>query len=661
MAFCDQVNKEIEGAQIAVKLLAHKIQSPQERESLYALTTLEGCVKNCGKKFHQEIGKFRFLNEIIKVVSPKYLGKNTTEKVKKRCIELIYTWSKGLPHETKIDDAYKMLKQQGVVKEDPVYMEKTLDTFPPPPNREKNPIFDDHEKADLLQKLLRSKNPQDLQAANRLIKNMVKQDTERMDKVSRRINQLQEINNNIKLLNEMLAHYSKEVSSQSDRDMMKELCDTLEKLRPNLFRLASDVDEKDNSGINDILSTNDDVMRVLSNYKKLVEGITTSDDSSLAGSVNLSSLLDLNEPSTPTKQAPAPGTAPSTEILDEELLALGLGDSKTENSTGSSLLGDLDDLFSAVTQQNSMPSTQTALQTSNMFSMPSVPGGTFQSQPLNQFNTSQPTQLPTQPAVYNTHTFSQSQPNVQGWSFTGQSSAAPGQQNKTAQQPATNTLDDIDLLGQSLLQQSLPKDYTKPTIPPEKKTLNQMVNKPTDGPLLATISPLTTSQTTVTISSPVTSITAPNPVTSPPIQQGVQPLTNIFVALEAVQPGSAPPINAYDKNGLKIVIHVGKNKPREDVHVMVVSIMSTNTSPVKTFAFQAAVPKAMKVKLQPPSATDLPAYNPILPPSAITQVMLLANPHNYPKERIRLKYKITYNMDSETRSDMGEVDNLVFT
>jgi len=62
--------------------------------------------------------------------------------------------------------------------------------------------------------------------------------------------------------------------------------------------------------------------------------------------------------------------------------------------------------------------------------------------------------------------------------------------------------------------------------------------------------------------------------------------------------GSAPPINAYDKNGLKIVIHVGKNKPREDVHVMVVSIMSTNTSPVKTFAFQAAVPKVCMMKIQ---------------------------------------------------------------
>jgi ADP-ribosylation factor-binding protein GGA len=34
----------------------------------------------------------------------------------------------------------------------------------------------------------------------------------------------------------------------------------------------------------------------------------------------------------------------------------------------------------------------------------------------------------------------------------------------------------------------------------------------------------------------------------------------------------------------------------------------------------------MKVKLQPPSAIELPPYNPILPPSAITQVMILANP-----------------------------------
>jgi hypothetical protein len=35
----------------------------------------------------------------------------------------------------------------------------------------------------------------------------------------------------------------------------------------------------------------------------------------------------------------------------------------------------------------------------------------------------------------------------------------------------------------------------------------------------------------------------------------------------------------------------------------------------------------MKVRLQPASRSDLPIYNPILPVSAITQVMLIANPN----------------------------------
>lgn len=34
----------------------------------------------------------------------------------------------------------------------------------------------------------------------------------------------------------------------------------------------------------------------------------------------------------------------------------------------------------------------------------------------------------------------------------------------------------------------------------------------------------------------------------------------------------------------------------------------------------------MKVRLQSPSGTELAPFNPILPPAAITQVMLLANP-----------------------------------
>lgn len=55
--------------------------------------------------------------------------------------------------------------------------------------------------------------------------------------------------------------------------------------------------------------------------------------------------------------------------------------------------------------------------------------------------------------------------------------------------------------------------------------------------------------------------------------------------------GEVPSLNAYDKNGIKIVFHFAKGRPREDVTVVVVSIMSTAASPIKTLTFQAAVPK----------------------------------------------------------------------
>ena len=38
---------------------------------MFMFQVLEACMKNCGKRFHSEVGKFRFLNELIKVVSPK--------------------------------------------------------------------------------------------------------------------------------------------------------------------------------------------------------------------------------------------------------------------------------------------------------------------------------------------------------------------------------------------------------------------------------------------------------------------------------------------------------------------------------------------------------------------------------------------------------------
>ncbi len=160
MNFCDRVNVEQEGPEIACRLLGHKIQSPQEREAMQGLTVIEACVKNCGEAFHRQVGKFRFLNEMIKLISPKYLGTKSPASVQKKVIEIMYSWQAGLPEEPKIIEAYQMLKKQGLVKEDPVYMDKEF--FPPPPPRPKNATFEDEEKSKLLARLLKSKHPEDL-------------------------------------------------------------------------------------------------------------------------------------------------------------------------------------------------------------------------------------------------------------------------------------------------------------------------------------------------------------------------------------------------------------------------------------------------------------------------------------------------------------------
>lgn len=73
-------------------------------------------MQNCGPQFHAEVGKFRFLNELIKLISPKYLGSLTPDAVRTEIIELLYLWTREYPIETKIREAYEMLKKQRVVQ-----------------------------------------------------------------------------------------------------------------------------------------------------------------------------------------------------------------------------------------------------------------------------------------------------------------------------------------------------------------------------------------------------------------------------------------------------------------------------------------------------------------------------------------------------------------
>lgn len=57
----------------------------------------------------------------------QYLGNTTPTVVKERIKELLYSWKMGLPHEPKINEAYLMLKREGLMFNENVEPDKTLE------------------------------------------------------------------------------------------------------------------------------------------------------------------------------------------------------------------------------------------------------------------------------------------------------------------------------------------------------------------------------------------------------------------------------------------------------------------------------------------------------------------------------------------------------
>uniref|UniRef100_A0A8D8M7C9 ADP-ribosylation factor-binding protein GGA1 n=1 Tax=Cacopsylla melanoneura TaxID=428564 RepID=A0A8D8M7C9_9HEMI len=357
-AFCGLVKKETECIPTAAKLIVSKMQSMQEWEALQALQLLESCMLHCGPLFHAEVGKFRFLNELIKLISPKYLGSLTPESVRTEIVQLLYLWTLDYPKETKIREAYEMLKKQRVVQSDPIISNRRappppytptptststpscslnqsgLSMKPPTPSPAAPPlqsrsssILEDENQSKLLQKLLQSKKPEDLQAANKLIKSMVSEEERKMEQRCKVMLEMESINNNASLLTEMLDNYTG--GDSNDWDLIKELHGTCEGFRSTLVTLAQHLPSGDDDLFQLVISTNESLSEVLAKY--------TSTLNNLASIQTNTPLLDMSS------ARPSPQHTPS--------------------ATGASHLNDLVDLIaqeSSISSSSLPPPTPTS-------------------------------------------------------------------------------------------------------------------------------------------------------------------------------------------------------------------------------------------------------------------------------------------------------------
>ena len=135
-------------------------------------------------------------------------------------------------------------------------------------------------------------------------------------------------------------------------------------------------------------------------------------------------------------------------------------------------------------------------------------------------------------------------------------------------------------------------------------------------------------------------------------------LADLNVPISSIKPSPAvPPLTLQESDdGISIVLHFGKDQPREHVFATVVTVINKLPDAISNYELKAVVPKGCKVKIQDPTTTSLPAHNPFVPASAITQVMLIANPAK--KHPVSLKYIVSYTVDGEPQTEMGQVDKL---
>merc|ERR1719453_1337554 len=113
--------------------------------------------------------------------------------------------------------------------------------------------------------------------------------------------------------------------------------------------------------------------------------------------------------------------------------------------------------------------------------------------------------------------------------------------------------------------------------------------------------------------------------------------------------GPADVCTAYQKNGLTIMMQCVRDPNNPAVVKLNTKFTNTTPQPMNKFAFQAAAPKEMQLKLNAASGNVVPANG----ADSVKQVILISNPQGKP---MRLMMKIQFEHNGQMVQDQAVAD-----
>ncbi|KAL7668020.1 hypothetical protein ACOME3_008738 [Neoechinorhynchus agilis] len=289
---CRMIDEANDGRCSFLQKIILKVQGPREpQEAILALEVLRYCARHCERAFQTEIGRFRFLNEIIKLFLPKYLGEFTDRKIKVKAAQLLYSWTKEIPCQPKIAEAYRLLVRNKFITSDEI-IDRTTATASGTSSTQSQraSIFEDEARIKLLRSLLRSRNKDDVIKANMLIKKMAKEDEILLEKRSNRKMVLQTIRTNANVLAEILDNLDATSNPSSEAMITINLLhDQMLKHQTELTSMINTIQTFETDDLAEAIDTNEFVLRVIQRYKKIMQ---PNELENVSNDVN--ELIDLN-------------------------------------------------------------------------------------------------------------------------------------------------------------------------------------------------------------------------------------------------------------------------------------------------------------------------------------------------------------------------------
>ncbi|CAO4385298.1 unnamed protein product [Caenorhabditis nigoni] len=278
MEICDFINGTEDGPRDAVRAIKKRLHNAMSKNNavvMYTLTVLETAVKNCNHQFHELVCNKDFVQDLIKLIGPKF---DAPQIIQERVLSLIQAWAdafRGDPTLAGVVQSYDDLKSKGV--EFPAAdldtlapiktPKRTVFTQPPPPTLDAQ-VPQQQQQPAPTRNYAQAVNPNPTYDVLTIRETGQEPIAPNSDQLTKLRADLDVVNQNIKVFRETLTDVVPRNETADELQLLSDLNDTCRAMQLRVLDLIRSVSSEEVTY--ELLMVNDNLNSVFEKYDRFV-------------------------------------------------------------------------------------------------------------------------------------------------------------------------------------------------------------------------------------------------------------------------------------------------------------------------------------------------------------------------------------------------------